>query len=45
MLSNVEREKLVIAHSKGQWAKLAQFILDYMNTCKQHNQDTKIKAY
>ncbi|MFL6507960.1 MAG: alpha/beta hydrolase [Nitrososphaeraceae archaeon] len=29
--------------AKDNGPKLAQFILDYMNTCKQHNQDTKIR--
>ena len=32
--------KLIAKHNGP---KLAQFILDYMNTCKQHNQDTKIR--
>jgi pimeloyl-ACP methyl ester carboxylesterase len=31
----------LIAKENG--PKLAQFILDYMNTCKQHNEDTKIR--
>lgn len=31
----------LIAKENG--PKLAQFILDYMNTCKQHNQDTKVR--
>jgi pimeloyl-ACP methyl ester carboxylesterase len=30
--------------AKDNGPKLAQFILDYMNTCKQHNQDTKIRV-
>jgi pimeloyl-ACP methyl ester carboxylesterase len=29
--------------AKDNGPKLAQFILDYMNTCKQRNQDTKIR--
>ena len=29
--------------AKDNGPKLAQFILDYMNTCEQHNQDTKIR--
>jgi pimeloyl-ACP methyl ester carboxylesterase len=29
--------------AKDNGPKLAQFILDYLNTCKQHNQDTKIR--
>jgi pimeloyl-ACP methyl ester carboxylesterase len=29
--------------AKDNGPKLAQFILDYMNACKQHNQDTKIR--
>ena len=29
--------------AKDNGPKLAQFIFDYMNTCKQHNQDTKIR--
>jgi pimeloyl-ACP methyl ester carboxylesterase len=32
--------KLIAKHNGP---KLAQFILDYMNTCKQRNQDTKIR--
>jgi pimeloyl-ACP methyl ester carboxylesterase len=29
--------------AKDNGPKLAQFILDYMNTCKEHNQDTKVR--